>query len=282
MLISCAKVKAKEQSADLNLSQKFDFYLSESEKLKKSDGWLTDDCDSLMWSSLYKAIGGNIDLDLARDEGGKWHRTTSHDCYPARSKSEISQDMILALMFSTLHEKNLDRIEKLIAYGENHPGPLGTWKMGEGDITRSLLRPPLQKLAYLIRDNLKGQKQFVSLDFTDHLSTLHLFLLAKLQNGANSETVLWFRYYADKSPKNALFSAIAKRYGIAVKIDPNKILMDESLFPSDRLPGSVERCEQYLWQRDEGSNDWKPCPNESKTHPGIDFLIAAAIVLGKI
>ena len=281
-MISCAKIKAKEQAAHSDLSHKFDFYLSETEKLKNQFGWITDDCDSLLWNSLYKSIGGNIDLNIARDDSGKWFRNPSHDCYPARSKSSISQDMLLGLMFATYHDKDLDRIEKLIQYGESNPGPLGTWKMGEGDQFRTLMRPPLQNLAYKIRNHLRQGKEFKVLDFTDHLSILHLFLLAKLQNGASQESVLWFRYYADKSPKNALFSAIAKRYGIAVKIDPNQTLMDETVFPSDRLPTSADRCEPYLWQRDEGSNDWKPCPNESEIHPGIDFLIAAGIVLGKI
>jgi hypothetical protein len=55
------------------------------------------------------------------------------------------------------------------------------------------------------------------------------------------------------------------------------ILLDESLFPSDRLPTARDnRCEEYLWQRDDDPKDWGPCDSD-RVHDGVDFLFAAYI-----
>jgi hypothetical protein len=52
--------------------------------------------------------------------------------------------------------------------------------------------------------------------------------------------------------------------------------MDETLFPSDRLPQPKDRCEEYLWQRDDLPKDWAACDTIG-VHDGVDFLIAAKI-----
>jgi hypothetical protein len=54
--------------------------------------------------------------------------------------------------------------------------------------------------------------------------------------------------------------------------------MDESLFPNDKLPTSLNYDSDYLWQRDQTSRDWKPRADGIEfVLPAIDWLFAASI-----
>jgi hypothetical protein len=87
--------------------------------------------------------------------------------------------------------------------------------------------------------------------------------------------------YRDQSPENALFQAMYHKFDGNQEVAIS-ILMDESIFPADRLPTDGEYTTHYRWERDPGP-DWQPCNEErpctGKPHTGVDFLFAAHIVL---
>jgi hypothetical protein len=71
-----------------------------------------------------------------------------------------------------------------------------------------------------------------------------------------------------------------------------QLIVNSPFFPQDRLPTIVERCESYVWQRDDDDNALMPCGTiyinrhrddpQSFTHPGADLVFAATLILDEI
>ncbi len=85
----------------------------------------------------------------------------------------------------------------------------------------------------------------------------------------------------DYSLTNELANSICNLYGGHLYSDNDQkdalvVLLDDSLFPNDRLPTTRNRCEPYLFQRDDTGDDWRPCAGKIKIHDGIDYLMAFA------
>ena len=85
-------------------------------------------------------------------------------------------------------------------------------------------------------------------------------------------------FQANRVPENALFSYVLHKYSDGDFSAAITTLMDEKLFPANRLPCAKDRKEQYLWQRELGS-DWQPNPGSSEEFPGCDFLFLANLIL---
>jgi hypothetical protein len=100
------------------------------------------------------------------------------------------------------------------------------------------------------------------------------------KNGMDLTDYETLRRYVEESPRNALMHALYHKYKDGDQSKTIAILMDETLFPSDRLPHPKDRCEEYLWQRDDLPKDWQPCDKQG-VHDGVDFLLAA-FVAGQI
>jgi hypothetical protein len=88
--------------------------------------------------------------------------------------------------------------------------------------------------------------------------------------------------YAENHPRNALFQALYHKFTDGVQDVAIETLLDESLFPADRLPTEQDRYTHYLWQRDD-SEDWKPCGSaerrcEGLKHAGIDLMLVVKIL----
>lgn len=285
--ISCGKSPAHENVSQYpDIVDKAARYLELAKKSADADGWPVSDCDALLWASLYNVAGGSADLDKARDESGKWHRTPSHDCYPTRSKSSISQDMILGLTLASWASQNADRIARLVQYGESNVSIGGWWLFGDGDIARTLIRTNLQATIYRASRKLGGPSNRLA-DFPPvfahvhgyeaHLHVLHILLKGLIDSSVSTYDLGFLRYFAERAPRNALFQAVLHRFTDGDYTAAAETLRNEALFPADRLPSSAERCEPYLWQRDEGES-WQPCTDEGKQHPGIDFMLAAFLI----
>lgn len=284
---SCGKSPAHETVSQYpDIADKAARYLELSKQSADADGWPVSDCDALLWASLYNVAGGSADLDKARDESGKWYRTPSHDCYPTRSKSSISQDMILGLTLASWASQNADRIARLVQYGESNVSIGGWWLFGDGDIARTLIRTNLQATIYRASRKLGGPSNRLA-DFPPvfahvqgyeaHLHVLHILLKGLIDGSVSTYDLGFLRYFAERAPRNALFQAVLHRYTDGDYTAAAETLRTEALFPADRLPSSAERCEPYLWQRDEAQS-WQPCPDEGKQHPGIDFMLAAFLI----
>jgi hypothetical protein len=277
-------------SVEQQLRDKAAFYLSHAEL--DSSGWAKETaCDGLLFNSLYAIGGGHPDPTLARGESGVWYRTPSHDCYPNHSGSSISRDQFMGLIFWIWENKRRDLIEEIINYGENHENAIGSWVMGEGDPFAIGIRLEFQADFYEVRYRFGGsdhgkrkvpQIRFPLKGYEDHLQMLDILLRALMIGSISDADFKTAKKSAEREPRNALFQAIYHRYADGDYSSAIKVLLDETLFPSGRMPSASDRCEAYLWQRDSDSKDWLPCPASSTIFSGIDYLFVKAIILNEI
>lgn len=278
-----------------NLKKKYNLYLQESQEYKDSYGWNSRvKCDGLLFNCLWAVAGANIDIMSAREPDGKWHRHPAFDCYQkGQSKSEISRDMFDGLFLWILKFKRSDVIIDLIRYGEKND-----WIMGHGDISRTYFTPSMQATAYEIRYFLTGKsswKRKIPRDwyrpipfcipasitgFQRHLQILHIYTNSLLRKPSEREIEL-LNYHVKVQPLNALYDAILHSMTDNDFASSYYMLMNTVMFPNDSLPTTHNYDSDYLWQRDDSSNDWKPNDRiPVRELPGIDWLFAASIILG--
>jgi hypothetical protein len=272
LIVSCAKQKAKDtKQRSPEVAAKAELYKS----LHKE--WAHDKCDSLGFTALCKLSGGCSEADImqAEAEPGRWYRSPEHDCYDlGQSKSDISKDMLMMLfpyLYATGDKQNLREIYE---YGKANGNV-----MGRGPLSRTFMTPPmvllLQRLIGInVSEFPNSSKEVAKAGYEKHLDAIDLLTKGMLGGGLDQIQYEEIRKYADANPKNALFVALYRKYRDGNQQQAIDILLDESLFPSDRLPTSADRCEEYLWQRDNNPSDWGPC-DKAQTHDGVDFLIAA-------
>lgn len=297
-LLSCKNWNDKKpSSADAAIAErlqaKADLYL----KLAKVDenGWITDTkCDGLLFNSLYGVAGGRPDILLAMGDSGVWYRHWRHDCYPDGSASTISRDMFAGLFIWIFKHKKIDLIDQIIAYGESHVSDFQTWIMGEGDPFRTRLRLDGMGAAYEIRYKLGGADhnlrhlpipRFDIDGYEEHLQVLNILLWGLLRGEKiNDGDLKSLKRSVEKSPENALFQAVYHRYLDGDQSAAIAILLDEKLFPSDRLPSTLDHNGFYLWEREKEAREWQapPMSEPIKEHSGVDFLFVKAIVLGEL
>lgn len=297
------------------LEEKWNTYLGLITQELDEFGWPNDSkCDGSIFAALARLAGVDINLESAR-EGGLYHRHPAKNCLEnGESASQCSRDGYLALFHVAASERNLGLIGDVVDLGRSRAEPvIGTWVMCEGDEGRSSIYLPEQETLFDLREKLGGnpnsgapirQVYFCRRGFECHLLSLYIWLRARIHGGASAKEIEHLRDLVNKSPRNAIFSGLAAKYDNGNFTPAAEVLLDESLFPADRLPTSAERCTEYLWQRFETEEvtvevenedgqfikvvqtqpnpDWLPCPEENKVHDGVDFLIAAALVLGKI
>lgn len=273
LALSCQKKPAQSpDQIEPKLKAKAELYKS----LHK--GWAHDKCDSLGFTALCKLSGGCQDVDIyeAEGEAGRWYRSPEHDCYDlGQSKSDISKDMLMMLfpyLYATGDKQNLREIYE---YGKANGNV-----MGRGPLSRTFMTPPMVFLLQRMigfNVSVKAETPVVKkAGFEKHLDAISLFSKAMIGDGLNLVEYEEIRKYSQESPRNALFSAIYNKYRDGNQHQAIDILLDESLFPSDRLPTAKDRCEEYLWQRDDDPKDWGPC-DANRTHDGVDFLFAAYV-----
>jgi len=251
-------------------------------------------CDGLLFTCLGQAAGACSDVRITSFEGepGQWFRSPSHDCYPERSASDISKDMMmgLALWCSVYNaEKVAARtLRRALLRGGNMGRP--AWLL-----SRTWMSPSLMYLFWIL--SKKGRKPGIlgrlilatghvlpQSGFPAHLQALSILILMRTEGGLNPISRKTLEKLAKNSPRNAMFAAMLDRNNECLST-----LMDTSLFPDDSLPSAANYSTEYLWQRTPSENpkDWLPEENEdgkmhsgtTKMHTGIDFLIAAAIYL---
>jgi hypothetical protein len=232
-------------------------------------------CDSLGFTALAKLAGGSGEADILQAEGepGRWYRNPSKTCYDTgASKSDISKDMFIMLLPYLYASKDQQNIQEIYDYGQKNG-----WVMGRGYLSRTFLTPSViflieQMLGVWRTESLS--KDIQKAGFEKHLDAIYLINKWMVNGTIDSLQYEQIRRYREENPKNALMQAIYHKFGDdGDQSETIAILLDETLFPNDRLPTSKDRCEEYLWQRDPGY-DWLPCDSD-KIHDGVDYLIAA-------
>lgn len=275
LIASCGKQKAKEpKQRSPEVAAKVSLYKS----LHK--GWAHQEgCDSLGFTALCKLGDGCVDADIKQAEGepGRWYRNPSHTCYDSgKSASDISKDMFMMLWPFLYQSGQKQELKDIYNYGKEHGNV-----MGRGPLSRTFLTPSmvflLQKLLGMIP--VKSTATFAEITgkagFEKHLDVMSLLTRSMINDSIDSVDYEMLRKYKDESPNNALFQALYHKFKDGNQQPAIDILLTEKWFPSDRLPTAKDRCEEYLWQRDYGS-DWEPC-DKDQTHDGTDLLITAWI-----
>jgi hypothetical protein len=211
----------------------------------------------------------------AEGEPGRWYRSPEKDCYDlGQSKSDISKDMLMMLfpyLYATGDKQNL---QEIYDYGKANGNV-----MGRGPISRTLMTPSmvlfLQELLGMIGLTFEPTVEKGKQGYEKHLDAIYIMTAAMKRGGVLPQDYETLRRYAEESPRNALFQALYHKFKDGDQTSTIAVLLDEKLFPSDRLPTAKDnRCEEYLWQRDDRPSDWEPC-NKDKTHDGVDFILAA-------
>lgn len=290
LLFACAKKNERKVAAeDLDVSallEKRDVYLSLQREALDSHGYAHAKCDSLGFTALCKAAGGCVDADLfASEDSGRWYRSPEKDCFDlGQSKSDFSKDMTLMLFVYFWETREQDSTKAAISrfrdYVKSTNYVLGRPTDTAEGLSRVLMSPSLISLLEKLHGSGLSELPAPSdsalvTGFEAHLEVLSIWLSGELSGGRiNSIDKSTLRKQVERQPGNAIFQAVHHLYTNADMSEVASILSDERLFPSGRLPSSADRCEEYLFQRDNLPKDWEPCPEENEIHDAVDFLVA--------
>jgi hypothetical protein len=241
-------------------------------------------CDSLLFSSLAATAGVNVNVQAAEVSSGRWLRRPSSmpECFSnGLSRSTISRDQLLGVLWWAYRTRNIPVIERLWNYGKARD-----WFMGDDNASGThTLMTPLVPLLSRLRNNLNGK----SLDtgwsslplaaetdqwktgFEAHLQVLQLLLDKQFRGGYTLPALAVIENHAERQPNNPLFQYASGNVAGAVDL-----LLEESIWPADRLPESQDRFSPWVLERDDGP-DWQP-GGEPKKHSGADLLFMVYLI----
>jgi hypothetical protein len=280
LFVSCKKSERKDQvsiSDDLRekVKAKRNLYLSLQHEALNEHGYAHKKCDSIGFTALCKASQGCKDANLyASEDNGRWYRSPEKDCFDkGESKSDISKDMALMLFIAFYETKDLDALHRFRSYAEANNYIMGRPSDNAEGISRVLMTPGLILTMQRLDKKLSGLEvpadpddsdralPVINKGFQAHLDILSIWLNGELTGKVSSSDQFVLRSQVERQPRNALFQAVYHLYEDGDQTKAFEILADENLFPSDRLPTSKDRCEEYLFQRDFGA-DWQSCDEE--------------------
>ena len=236
---------------------------------------------------------------------------------PSVSATPVSKDMVNGLLWCAYDVgrkgdkvKTLEMTNAMIAFGRAHEDRvLGWYFCTEQDRTdykisdqnwlgRCLMVPSVIKDIYRVHkwaggacdddcrfwSNVGVGVTTDTTGFERHLMVLTITRNGLVDGAIDGYSLDRLRTAADQQPRNALYQAAYHLF-----LDGNQEraftgLLDESLFPTSRLPTSLEYCTDYLFQRDQDAKDWVPCGDGSKGADGrgVDWLFAGTVALGKL
>ncbi len=259
-------------------------------------GFVGKDCDLVLFNAL-RSIGcptSTVDLDVAESlpaQPGEWNRDPAHACYNPKSpgSSRFSRDMLTGLFLWAWRQgpPALPVIERLVAYVEAHDGYICDASDAITRITHCKLGGGMQATLYELRfrlggadsDKRNGAAVFdpTAIGFERHVQGLHLYLRGLMYGALTDPELATLEQYGKA---NALLAAMARKF-VSGDLDTITagVLSDGVRFPSDHLPDSLGRCNDYLWQRDAG-DDWQPCPSSRafEQYTGVDLAFFRGVV----
>jgi hypothetical protein len=291
--IKGSKPKKKDDPRISEVREKFDFYLAEIVARQDSHGFImTDECDALLFSGLVKAAGARVNLRAAMDGGRFYRRPLSYTpCYPGFSRSSMSRDMLLGVLWGIWHDQDGALLKELLNRLIEDK-----WILGEGDPATLVVTPALQatigdldaqlnKNKHPLLQNYPQAWNTSVTDFRMHLQMLHMELRAQIHGGVTDFEKDIFQFMAQAEPNNALAQALHAKHNTGDFGEALDLLLNETWWPSNRLPTSFDRKEPWLTQRQHKKDgainpDWLPNTQEDMVrHSGGDYLFAAMIIL---
>jgi hypothetical protein len=301
-LFSCQKRKHEHQEhnhheAIERLKVKKALYCELGRSRGESLDWNISTCDSSLHAALWAVACGDIPYEKFMSDDGRLHRTTTHDCYPGPgvyggSKTTVSKDMYRGAFLYWLFYNRLDLVNRTIAYGEKN-----SWVMGDGVneveiASRTVLSPEMISQIFDLQTFLEGgapeqtEEQRISTlpvktGYPAHLDVLNVLFDGKLYGALTDSEYKTLEAQSDRQPDNSLFNFAYHRYNHSHPVERTiAVLENEQYFPSERLPTSSDRCQEYLFMHDQNEKDWSPCPEKEHTHVGTDFVFAVSILDG--
>ncbi len=259
----------------IDVKSKAALYLRLVTRQQDEHGFIhSDECDSLLFTCLAACAGMEVDIWKAYD-GQQWHRRPLDQapCCPDHSKSSISRDMLLGVMWLAFARNDLALIDSVLR--QMNKVVMGKW-VGAIGLSRVIPTPGLYATARILRRRIlhkgPGIWRFVpaadnrhASGYQGHLKALHIALrsvcVGKLTK-LNKKTLecLYKRNYM-----NPLFAALAA--GPAECIG---ILRQTTFWPDTHLPTTRERGPAWLPERDLHEYTGNPY-TPVKFHSGMDF-----------
>ena len=264
-----------------------------------SMSWVSDKCDSVGFTALCKLYGGCAAANIYDAEvDGRWYRDPQKDCLGNGSKSDMSRDHLLMLMayFETLAHSDqpqaLAALRRMRSYLESHGWISGNHDGSIDGANRVLTLSLAPLLIDLIKhvegltperaaetDEQKLDVIPVKTGYEAHIEVQKIRLAGIIYGGITVSEVNALRAHAGRVPDNALFLAVLAKYETGDFTAAWEALTRVNYCPVDHLPKSADRCSDYIYQREPGS-DWAPCPKEGKTHSGNDCGMAMVVMSG--
>ena len=296
LLFSCQKPIHKpvlpipvEKTKSERLADKRRLYLSLQSQGLDADGWPTlySPCDAVGFLALCKTAGGcqKADFFQAEQGPGLWQRNQHKNCVELQmSKTSISKDMLMMGFLYGVYgmdkQTAIGYFNRLEEYGKANDWIMGYPSNTVGELARVYMTPSMTFTLYNIIEWLSSKpqtpvmagQQRVPRGYEAHLRVIDIMIQGKINGGIDAVQMKDLNELHDRDPRNALYQAVFHRWRDGEMGEVADILLDEKLFPSDRLPSSADRCEAYLWQRDQGK-DWVGC-SDGHIHEAIDFLLA--------
>ena len=287
-LLKLTKPKAEKPKITKDINEKFDVYMSLLPEQQDDNGFVMHShCDATLFSGLLGSTPYvSVNLDAA-NKNGKWSRRPyvegKDTCFPKNSRSTISRDMFLGILFYILENRRLDLAEEILQYGLRN-----SWIMGDGEISRTYLTPNMRVILTEIIYKLSGKdsiRRYTNRTtgrtegYQAHLDVVAIILFGRAAGGIHDGDKEVLKYQYERQPKNALYSYAYHLYHSDNLNEAVELLMDEAIFPHDRLPTSEDRYEGWIFQRDAGS-DWQPSQGSFEQHSGADFIFLYWLIFG--
>lgn len=288
MLMGCGQEQEIEEDtryrASEKLIEKYNTYLQLVRTHQDIDGFIdTKYCDATLWSGLVGVSGPSVDLTAALDPdvSGRWYRRpiSYPECWGNQeSRSTISKDMLLGVMYWSVSRQRLDILEDIWEYGESRSWVMGNGRWGGIDTVMNPLW--ISTLAEAIY-KLGGEDHYVwrevrpffgeVVDYPAHLQVL-IILLRKDLGLVDDGAADILKAHAKRQPRNALF-----QYAAGCPEKAEELLLNSAWWPEDRLPRASDRKASWLFQRDFGPQ-WEPTDSDEEHHGG-DFLFLANLLI---
>ncbi len=252
-----------------------------------------DRCDSLTWTALAIAAAPELGIDVGRAEvaSGRWLRrpATLPECYATgKSRSTISPDALLSLMWLWAVRGSAGDIQdatELRSYLDDRDGFAGDGRLEGADTYvkprhRAALnlvievgnkkKDPRRALGGIIDKILSQVPDFCPGGYACYQKLSLLSLIGYL-GGELSSADRWEAANAlSHAPENPLWYVLTS-YISGASLDMEKVsnLLDSwAAYPSDRLPTTVETCDEMSFQRDRNTT----CDGETEDR-GLDLIL---------
>ena len=235
----------------------------------------TSKCDSLLFTSLANV---GADLTAAEPTPGQYVRrpVAYPDCFTGgMSRSDISRDMLLGVIYHSYLTSDLPRLLRLWNYGMAH-----NWIMSQHGGIHAIYGPGdtalLAQTIYVLSDGEHdyGARHAITppvyntAGYVQHLQSITVWLRREVYGGLLSGEIALIRRYADENPGNPLHQMVLGNYARAAEI-----LI--TTYPRDRLPTTADWCEPWRIQRVDTDSGLTPCADRGMIHSGGDLLFVA-------